>query len=86
MIDMFSKVHSVLTVTLDNESGFADHVRVACKTGALIFFTKPYASWQRGINKKTNGRIRQFWPKKFNIAPLTDEDIADRILLLNLTP
>jgi transposase, IS30 family len=38
MIDMFSKVHSVLTVTLDNGGEFADHVRVACKTGALIFF------------------------------------------------
>ena len=60
MIDMFSKVHSVLTVTLDNGSEFADYVRVARKTGALIFFAKPYASWQRGTNENTNGRVRQF--------------------------
>lgn len=86
MIDMFSKVHSVLTVTLDNGGEFADHVRVACKTGATIFFAKPYASWQRGTNENTNGRIRRFWPKKFDMATLTDEDIEGRILLLNLTP
>lgn len=43
MIDMFSKVHSVLTVTLDNGGEFADHVRVTSKTGAMIFFAKPYA-------------------------------------------
>jgi len=86
MIDMFSKVHSVLTVTLDNGGEFADHVRVVSKTGAMIFFAKPYASWQRGTNENTNGRIRRFWPKKFDMATLTDEDIEGRILLLNLTP
>jgi len=86
MIDMFSKVHSVLTVTLDNGGEFADHVRVAEKTGADVFFAKPYASWQRGTNENINGRIRRFWPKKFDMATLTDKDIEGRIFLLNLTP
>jgi IS30 family transposase len=86
MIYMFSKVHSVLTVTLDNGGEFADHARVAKKTGADVFFAKPYASWQRGTNENTNGRIRRFWPKKFDMATLTDKEIEGRILLLNLTP
>jgi transposase, IS30 family len=41
---------------------------------------------QRGTNENTNGRIRRFWPKKFDMATLTDEDIEGKILLLNLTP
>jgi len=86
MINMFSKVHSVLTVTLDNGGEFADHVRVAKTTNADVYFAKPYASWQRGTNENTNGRIRRFWPKKFDMATLTDEQIEGRILLLNLTP
>jgi len=86
MIALFRKVDSVITVTLDNGGEFADHVRVAAETGVKVYFAKPYASWQRGTNENTNGRIRRFWPKKFNMATLTDKEIEDRILLLNLTP
>ena len=86
MIRMLKKVHSVQTITLDNGGEFADHVRVSKATGADVYFAKPYASWQRGTNENTNGRIRRFWPKKFDMATLTDQEIEDRILLLNLTP
>ncbi len=86
MIRMFEKVHSVRTIKLDNGGEFADHVRVAKATGADVYFAKPYASWQRGTNENTNGRIRRFWPKKFDMATLTDQEIEDTILLLNLTP
>ena len=86
MIELFTKVHSVLTVTLDNGGEFADHARVAKKTGADIYFAKPYASWQRGTNENFNGRIRRFWPKKFDMATLTDKEIENSIFLLNITP
>ena len=86
MIRMLKKVHSVRTITLDNGGEFADHVRVSKATGADVYFAKPYASWQRGTNENTNGRIRRFWPKKFDMATLTEQEIEDRILLLNLTP
>ena len=86
MIRMLKNVHSVLTITLDNGGEFADHVRVSQATGADVYFAKPYASWQRGTNENTNGRIRRFWPKKFDMATLAEQEIKDRILLLNLTP
>jgi len=86
MIELFAKVHTVLTVTLDNGGEFAGHARVAKETGADIFFAKPYASWQRGTNENLNGRIRRFWPKKFDMATLTDKEIEDNVFLLNMTP
>ena len=86
MLELLSKVHSVKTITLDNGGEFAAHARVATGTGAKVYFAKPYASWQRGTNENTNGRIRRFWPKKFDMATLTDKEIEDNILLLNLTP
>ncbi len=86
MIELFAKVHTVLTVTFDNGGEFADHVRVAKKTGAAIYFARPYASWQRGTNENLNGRIRRFWPKKFDMATLTEKEIEDNAFLLNLTP
>ena len=86
MISMLGSVHSNLTLTLDNGGEFADHKRVSKETGVEVFFAKPHASWQRGTNENTNGRIRRFWPKKFNMATLTDEEIEARIIMLNFTP
>jgi hypothetical protein len=37
-------------------------------------------------NENTNGRIRRFWPKKIDRAKFIDQEIDNRILLLNLTP
>ncbi len=58
MIKMLNKLHSVPTITLDNGGEFADHVSVSRAKGADVYFAKPYASWQRGTNENTNGRIR----------------------------
>ncbi|EDQ00315.1 IS30 family transposase [Shewanella benthica] len=86
MIALLKTAHTVKTVTLDNGGEFAGHVRVSKATGADMYFAKPYASWQRGTNENTNGRIRRFWPKKFDMGKLTDDEIERRILLLNFTP
>ncbi|WP_419174446.1 hypothetical protein [Desulfosediminicola sp.] len=40
-----------------------------------MYFAKPYASWQRGTNENKNGRLRSLWPKRFDIATLSDEDV-----------
>ncbi len=86
MTGLLSKVPFVRTVTLDNGSEFATHTEVAAATNADIYFAKPHASWQRGTNENTNGRIRRFWPKGFDISVLSEQEIEDRILLLKLTP
>ena len=86
LINMLGKVHSALTVTLDNGGEFADHARVSHETGAAIYFARPYASWQRGTNENTNGRLRRFWPKRFDLAAISEKEIEDGILILNLTP
>lgn len=86
LINMLGKVHPALTVTLDNGGEFADHVRVSNETGATLYFARPYASWQRGTNENTNGRLRRFWPKRFDLATLSEEEIHDRVFVLNLTP
>ena len=86
MIGLLSQVSKKRTLTLDNGGEFADHVRVSQSTGARIFFARPYASWQRGTNENTNGRIRRFWPKKFDLGTLSDQQIAAKIWLLNFTP
>lgn len=86
MIDLLGKVSAKVTLTLDNGGEFADHVRVSKTAKVAIFFAKPYASWQRGSNENTNGRIRRFWPKKFDIGLLDEAVIEAGIKRLNMTP
>ncbi|MCK9175968.1 MAG: IS30 family transposase, partial [Desulforhopalus sp.] len=61
------------TLTLDNGSEFAAHDKIKKRHSIDVFFAKPYASWQRGTNENTNGRLRRLWPKKFDIATLSQE-------------
>lgn len=86
LIKLLNQVSLKQTLTLDNGGEFADQIRVSKESKVAIFFAQPYASWQRGTNENTNGRIRRFWPKKFDIGSLTDEEIEDRIFQLNCTP
>ena len=86
MIELFKKVHSAITVTLDNGGEFAGHDQVHKAINIDVFFAKPHASWQRGTNENTNGRLRRLWPKKFDISTLSEEEIEREILCLNLTP
>ena len=74
------------TLTLDNGSEFAAHARINKHHSIDVFFAKPYASWQRGTNENTNGRLRRIWPKKFDMATLSQEEIDNGVMLLNLTP
>jgi len=86
LIELLTPVSAKTTLTLDNGGEFADHVRVSKAAEIAIFFAKPYASWQRGTNENTNGRIRRFWPKKFDMGTLSDEEIERKIEKLNNTP
>ncbi|MBM9518741.1 IS30 family transposase [Desulforhopalus vacuolatus] len=77
---------STETLTLDNGSEFAAHAKINKRHSIDIFFAKPCASWQRGANENTNDRLRRLWPKKFDMATLSQEEIDNGVLLLNLTP
>jgi len=73
----------VKTITNDNGAEFADHEITADDLGVKIYFSHPYASWQRGTNENTNGLIRQYFPK----GTEPTEELAEKIeTLLNERP
>ena len=51
-----------------------------------VYFTHPYASWERGTNENTNGLIRQYIPKGTNFKKLSFEDIRFIENRLNFRP
>ena len=67
----------VNTITNDNGSEFASHRYTAEELKTSIYFSDPYASWQRGTNENTNGLIRQYFAKGTDLSKVTDQEIQD---------
>ena len=39
-----------------------------------VYFSHPYASWERGTSENQHGMIRRFIPKEMSIKGITEED------------
>jgi IS30 family transposase len=78
-----AKVH---TITVDNGKEFCEHELIATGLQARIYFAHPYASWERGLNENTNGLVRQYFPKKYQFAQITNEDLQAAEDRLNNRP
>lgn len=75
------------TITPDRGKEFAAHASVTKELDEIPFyFPDPHAPWQRGTNENTNGLLREYLPKSFDMALLSDDDIHAFIQKLNLRP
>ena len=74
------------SVTFDNGTEFARHSMLKDALGLATYFCDAYASWQKGGIENANGRIRRWLPRQTDLDDLTDEDIQDIAMTLNLTP
>ena len=48
----------VLTVTLDNCKEISGHCEVEAALAADMYFSRPYRSWEHGLNEYANGLVR----------------------------
>jgi IS30 family transposase len=76
----------VQTITVDNGKEFVLHEEITAVLQAPIYFTHPYAAWERGLNENTNGLVRQYFPKKYDFTGITKRDVQRVEQLLNTRP
>lgn len=74
------------TCTYDNGCEFAQYELIERFTEMTVYFAFPYHSWERGTNENTNGLLRQFFPKKYSLSEVTQEDIEKIVKLINNRP
>jgi len=89
MIELLSSVpeEKRRTITPDRGKEFSAHDSVTKRMDGLpFFFPDPHSPWQRGTNENTNGLLREYVPKSFDIALSPDCDITGFVDKLNLRP
>lgn len=74
------------SLTTDNGIENKRHVLVTKKTGAPVFFTDPYSSWQKGSVENANRMIRQYFPKGTDFATVSQTDVVYALACINNKP
>ena len=49
-------------------------------------FADTYAAWQRDSNENSNGLLREFFPKKIDLAKVTLDKLTEALMLINNRP
>lgn len=63
------------TGTTDRGKEFACYAAIKQQLGLTLYFADAYSSWQRGSNENSNGLLREFYPKKTDLAAVRQEDL-----------
>ena len=76
----------VKTLTYDNSKEFAAHIQIDQALNSTGYFSRPFASWERGSNENFNGLLRQYVPKKRLMNTVNEDEIALIQNRLNIRP
>ena len=78
--------HLRRSLTWDQGKEMAAHARFSVATDVPVYFCDPRSPWQRGSNENTNGLLRQYFPKRSEIAHYTQADLDKVAAELNDRP
>lgn len=76
---------SLKSFTSDRGKEFACYKEIE-NMGIEFYFADPYSAWQRGSNENSNDLLRQYYPKKTDLANIEVEDLIKNIMELNNRP
>jgi len=79
-------VNAFKTATTDRGKEFACYESVREKLGLSLYFADPYCSWQCGGNENANGLLREFYPKKTDLAKIDAKELIKNLFLINSRP
>ena len=76
----------VKTITTDNGAEFADWQTIEKELNCEVYFCDTFCAWQKGSNENSNGLLREFFPKGYNLSRYTQAYIDKKVNLINNRP
>lgn len=76
----------VRSLTTDNGIENRHHTTITRATGAPVFFTDPYASWQKGGVENANKMLRRYFPKGTDFSTVSQTDVDHALTRINNKP
>ena len=76
----------VKTITTDNGPEFADWQTIEKELNCEVYFCDTFCAWQKGSNENSNGLLREFFPKGYNLSRYTQVYIDKKVNLINNRP
>lgn len=76
----------VKTITADNGTEFADWQTIEKELNCEVYFCDTFCAWQKGSNENSNGLLREFFPKGYNLSRYTQAYIDKKVSLINNRP
>lgn len=74
------------TATVDRGKEFSCYQEIESELKVAVYFADPYSSWQRGSNENANGLLREFYPKKTDLAVIEESELLAALHLINNRP
>ncbi len=76
----------VKTITTDNGKEFAELEQIEKELNCEVYFCDTFCAWQKGSNENSNGLLREFFPKGYNLNRYTQVYIDKKVNLINNRP
>lgn len=74
------------TYTVARGKEFTCYSKVEAELKVPVYFADAYSSWQSGSNENANGLLREFFPKKTDLAKVSDKEVNQALVLINQRP